>query len=112
MGIGMQIVYLGFPGSAAIEAEAGVQLLRLDRFAPELAGCHLAIELLRRAGSQPSYDVRLDLISDLHALKPLGHCEANDPQQAVRDAFDAAERELLSATAGERAGRTPGRSPH
>ena len=40
----MQIVYQGFTGSTAIEAEACVQLLRLHRFAPALAGCHLAIE--------------------------------------------------------------------
>lgn len=98
MGIGMQIVYLGFPGSTAIEAEAAVQLLRLHRFAPALAGCHLAIELLRRAGSAPTYDVRLDLISNLRTPRPVGHCESDDPQRALRAAFDAAERELQSAT--------------
>ncbi|TDV11372.1 hypothetical protein [Paraburkholderia caballeronis] len=100
MGIGMQIVYLGFAGSAAIEAEAGVQLLRLGRYGPALAGCHLAIELLRPRGGRPLYDVRLDLISDSHVLRPIGHCESDDPQQAVRDAFDAAEKELRLATAG------------
>ncbi|HTH60869.1 MAG TPA: hypothetical protein VL689_12025 [Paraburkholderia sp.] len=101
MGIGMQIVYLGFAGSTAIESEAAVQLLRLHRFAPALANCHLAIELLRRDGARPRYDVRLDLVSDVHVLKPLPHCEAEDPQRALRDAFDAAERELITATAGE-----------
>ena len=100
MGIGMQIVYLGFAGSAAIEAEAGVQLLRLGRYGPALAGCHLAIELLRPRGGRPLYGVRLDLISDSHVLRPIGHCESDDPQQAVRDAFDAAEKELRLATAG------------
>lgn len=96
----MQIVYQGFTGSTAIEAEACVQLLRLHRFAPALAGCHLAIERLRGNGSPPRYDVRLDLISHLHELKPIRHCEADDPRDALRDAFDAAERELLSATGG------------
>lgn len=105
MGIGMQIVYLGFPGSTAIEAEAAMQLLRLHRFAPALAGCHLAIELLRHAGRAPTYDVRLDLISNLRALRPVRHCESDDPQQALRAAFDAAERALQSATGAWREGR-------
>lgn len=99
MGLGMQIVYLGFTGSAAIEAEAGVQLLRLERFASMLSSCHLAIELLCAHGERRVYDVRLDLISPQHALKPIGRCESEDPQQAVRAAFDVAERELLAATA-------------
>lgn len=100
MGIGMQIVYLGFPGSTAIEAEAAVQLLRLYRFAPALSGCHLAIERLRGSDAARGYDVRLDLVSNLHALQPIAHCESSDPQQAVRHAFDAAERELIATTAG------------
>lgn len=100
MGLGMQIVYLGFPGSAALEAEAGVQLLRLERFSGVLAGCHLAIERMRHTqhGShQPAYDVRLDLVSASRELAPVGHCEGNDPVAAMRAAFDAAERQLGSA---------------
>ena len=44
MGVGMQIACLGFTGSAAIEAEAGAQLVRLERFRALIDGCHLAIE--------------------------------------------------------------------
>lgn len=96
MGLGMQIVYLGFAGSAAIEAEAGVQLLRLDRFSPMLLECHLAVEQLRVHGQPPTYDVRLDLISPSHEFHPLAHCESGDPGVAVRAAFDLAERTLLA----------------
>lgn len=94
MGLGMQIVYVGFPGSAAIEAEAGVQLLRLDRFTPMLSECLLAIELLHVNGHPPRYDVRLDLISQSHEIRPVPHCESDDPGAALRAAFDAAERDL------------------
>jgi hypothetical protein len=96
----MQIVYLGFPGSSALEAEAGVQLLRLERFSGVLAGCHLAIERmhpLQPGSRQPAYDVRLDLVSTSRELAPLGHCEDDDPVAAMRAAFDAAERQLGSA---------------
>lgn len=100
MGLGMQIVYLGFPGSSALEAEAGVQLLRLERFSAVLSGCHLAIERLHSSQpglSQPAYDVRLDLVSASRELAPLGHCEGHDPVAAMRAAFDVAERQLASA---------------
>ncbi|WP_321949556.1 hypothetical protein [Paraburkholderia sp. J10-1] len=100
MGLGMQIVYLGFAGSSALEAEAGVQLLRLERFSGVLAGCHLAIERMHsvQPGScRPAYDVRLDLVSTSRQLAPLGHCEGDDPVAAMRAAFDAAERQLGSA---------------
>ncbi|MEX3916330.1 hypothetical protein AB4Y43_08830 [Paraburkholderia sp. BR10872] len=102
MGLGMQIVYLGFPGSSALEAEAGVQLLRLERFSSVLSGCHLAIEQLHPlppGNRPPAYDVRLDLVSTSRELAPLGHCEGDDPIAAMRAAFDAAERRLGSDAA-------------
>jgi len=95
MGLGMQIVYLGFPGSSALEAEAAVQLLRLERFCGVLSACHLAIERLHPL--QPAYDVRLDLVSASRELAPLDHCENDDPVAAIRAAFDAAEHQLGSA---------------
>lgn len=105
MGLGMQIDYLGFGGSPAIEAEAGVQLLRLGRFNAVLSECHLAVELLRLHGRPPTYEVQLDLFSPLHERYPGGHGESEDPEAAVRAAFDAAERIL-------RAGGVPGDGAH
>ena len=93
MGIGMQIVYLGFPGEARIEAEAGVQLLRLMRFARRVSGCHLAIEVLHGPNGK-YYDARLDIVTPDKELIPLPHCSNADPEAAVRAAFDHAEREL------------------
>lgn len=93
MGIGMQIVYLGFPGAARIEAEAGVQLLRLMRFASQVSTCHLAIEALH--GPNGNYfDARLDIVTPQKELIPLPHCADKDAENAVRAAFDYAEREL------------------
>ena len=104
MGLGMQIVYLGFAGSSALEAEAGVQLLRLDRFSGMLSGCHLAIEQLSTGCRKAAYDVRLDLRSVSREFKLIAHCENEDPLAAVRAAFDVAERELCSAAIVNRAG--------
>jgi hypothetical protein len=113
MGLGMQIVYLGFAGSAAIEAEAGVQLLRLERYAGLLLACHLAIESMRGGGRLPTYDVRLDLVSASRELKPIGHCTNEDPIVAMHEAFDAAEQELLLAAASSsRPGNGSARCDH
>ncbi|MFP3563315.1 hypothetical protein [Paraburkholderia sp. SIMBA_030] len=106
MGVGMQIVYLGFAGTSQIEGEAATQLVRLERFSRSIAGCHLAIEAIRErpqggrtgvpvAGIRgPVFDARLDLIMHNGELVPIEHCLNADPNIAVRAAFDAAERKL------------------
>lgn len=43
MGIGMQITYIGFPGSASLESEAALQLLRLQTYAAYVSDCWLSI---------------------------------------------------------------------
>jgi hypothetical protein len=106
MGVGMQIVYLGFAGTSQIEGEAATQLVRLERFKRFIAGCHLAIEAIRErpggAGASapagdircPVFDARLDLIMRNGELVPIEHCLNADPSVAVRTAFDVAERKL------------------
>lgn len=110
MGIHMQIVYLGFAGSAQIESEAAAQLVRLERFGKAISGCHLAIEAvhapaldvasgaLRAAqgatASHLLFDARLDLVLHTGELIPLKHRQSADPDAAVRAVFDAAERLL------------------
>ena len=110
MGIGMQIVYLGFAGSAQNESEAAVQLVRLERFGKSISGCHLAIEAIHERavhetpdgrpaaqGTTPThrvFDARLDLVLRTGELVPLGHQQSADLDGAVRAAFDAAERLL------------------
>jgi hypothetical protein len=97
MGIGMQIVYLGFCGTARLEGEAAAQLVRLVRYSELLSNCHLAIEEIHSPSAKPTYDVRLDLITRARDLKPIEHCSSEDAEQAIRWAFDAAERELQAA---------------
>ncbi|WP_180727160.1 MULTISPECIES: hypothetical protein [Paraburkholderia] len=97
MGIGMQIVYLGCSATAALEAEAAMQLMRLQPFGASLSDCRLAIEALRLRSGKPLYDVRLDLVTAAHELKPIGRHAAESAEEAVRCAFDAAERALRTA---------------
>src|SRR3569832_551956 len=61
MGIDMQIVYLGFAGSAQIESEAAAQLVRLERFGRCISGCHLALEAIRERAGYEVPGVRRDV---------------------------------------------------
>ncbi|MBN3751881.1 hypothetical protein G3N95_02935 [Paraburkholderia sp. Tr-20389] len=97
MGIGMQIVYLGCSASASLEAEAAMQLVRLQRFGARLSNCRLAIEALCLRSGKPLYDVRLDLVTATQELEPIGRYAAESAEEAVRCAFDAAERALQTA---------------
>ncbi|AWV00224.1 hypothetical protein DM992_12260 [Burkholderia sp. JP2-270] len=101
MGIWMQIAYFGFAGSTQLEAEASIQLMRLEQFSKQLAGCHLAIEAMGASTRQPRYDVRLDLITRNGELRPVPHMAGADPMDALERAFDLAERQLGTAAATE-----------
>jgi hypothetical protein len=92
----MQIVYVGLPASAAIEAQAGVQLLRLGRFSAMPPECRLVVESLSSPGQAPRYRARLELIASQCAPDCAHQCESDDPDASVRSVFEAAERELAS----------------
>jgi hypothetical protein len=114
MGVGMQIVYLGFAGTSQIEAEAASHLLRLERFSQSISGCHLAIESIRAVPADcrtgvpagdllnPVFDARLDLIMRSGELVPVRHCQDADVNAAIRAAFDSAERQLERSPANSR----------
>jgi hypothetical protein len=106
MGVGMQIVYLGFAGTSQIEAEAASQLVRLERFSRSIAGCHLALEAVHApiegdgTGAlavemkRPVFDARLDLIMRNGDFVPIRHCRSADANEAIHAAFDSAEQQL------------------
>lgn len=94
MGIGMQIVYAGFGGSARVEAEACVQLLRLERMGARLAGCGLTIEA-REGGA--GYRVGLELTFEDGATRRLAPVVDEDAGEALRGVFDAAAEAMREA---------------
>jgi hypothetical protein len=94
MGIGMQVVFLGFPGSFILEAEAGAQLVRLERFGRKISGCNLTLQALPKRPGKLSYGAQLDLIALNGALVAMAQCANDDPLRAIEAAFDAAETEL------------------
>lgn len=96
MGLEMQIVYVGLPGSAAVEAQAGVQLLRLGRFNAVPSEYRLVVESLSSVEQAPRYRARLELMSSERVLDCAYEREDADLNAAVRAVFEAVERELAS----------------
>ena len=47
-GVGRQLCYLGFDGSAALETEAGIALVHLERAAKHIASCRLEIATIEQ----------------------------------------------------------------
>ncbi|RQR30857.1 metal ABC transporter ATPase [Burkholderia sp. Bp9143] len=101
MGVGMQIVCVGFAGSAALEAEAGVQLVRLERFRARLDDCRLAIEARATVDGGRTYDVCLELIMHDRAPATLPCSTGDDLNETMRRAFTQAEQALSAGHAGE-----------
>ncbi|SIT43539.1 conserved hypothetical protein [Paraburkholderia ribeironis] len=115
MGIDMQIVYCGVARTTQFESEAAAQLVRLERFGRSIAGCHLALEAIRErarsdiVGAQVAltdasaercfFHAHLDLVLRTGELVQIGHRRSLDPVEAVRRAFDAAERFLQGGAA-------------
>ncbi len=93
MGVGMQIAYLGFAGTVQIEGEAGAQLVRFARFSRRISNCRLVIEASVATG-RPLYEARLDLITRGDKCISIAHCSDEDPEAALRAAFDLAEQAL------------------
>jgi hypothetical protein len=94
MGIGMQVIFVGFARSSMIEAEASVQLIRLARFSCNISDCNLTIEAMLIRPGHGRYTARLDLlVRDGRLIKGLQTSDT-DPNRAVRAAFDAAETSL------------------
>ncbi|WP_250441663.1 hypothetical protein [Caballeronia sp. AZ1_KS37] len=94
MGLGMQIAYQGFAGNNDVEREAGIELVRLERAAQDIANCHLTIEAYRDASGDRRYDARLDLVTREFNLIPIERGSDKNVEMAVHQAFENAMRLL------------------
>lgn len=107
MELPMQITFRDMPHSAAIEASIRTRAERLERFAKHIIACRVAVEEPHRHQHQgKQYRVRIDLTvpgSELVVSRaPDQHHEHEDVYVAIRDAFDAAVRQLEEYTRRQR----------
>ncbi len=94
----VRITFRDIPPSDAIEARVRERVTKLEEFHGRITACKIAIEAAKRRHKATEYLVRIDLtlpgeelvVSHEHAdRKP-----ADDIYVAIRDSFDAMERQL------------------
>ncbi len=99
MQLPLQIAFHNVPHSEAIEKTIRAKAAKLDQFADHIMGCRVVVEMPHRHhvhGNQ--YQVRLDITVPGEEIvvnrEPPEHTEYRDVEVAIRDAFDAAGRQL------------------
>ncbi len=99
MQIPLQITFRGIPHSDAVEARIREKVSKLDRFHSHIMGCRVAVEAEHHRHHQGNqYHIRIDLTTPRKEL--IISREHHDKQAyediyvAIRDAFDAATRQL------------------
>jgi len=120
MQIPLQVSFRGMDPSDAVEARVRERAAKLDRFYDRIMGCRVVIESPHRRHHQGKlFHVRIDLTVPggefAVTREPAEHHAHEDVFVAVRDAFDALQRQLedfarrqrgdLKAHAGLPAGR-------
>jgi hypothetical protein len=99
VGIGMQIIYFGLTGTASLETEAALQLLRLQPYSASFSDCRLAIERVGKDSTNGVYEVRLEVTTQVNGLRRVGRCVRDSAEAAIRCAFNRAVRVLAVTTA-------------
>lgn len=99
MKLPLQITFHGLDPSDALEAAIRDHASRLDRFHDRIMGCRVLIEARHKHHHQGNlFRVRVDLTVPGRELvvtrDPAEHRAHEDPYVAIRDAFDAARRQL------------------
>ena len=99
MQLNPEITFRGFPHSDALEADIREKVDKLDRFFEHIMSCRVVVESGHKHHHKGNiYHVRVALTVPGRELvvsrDPKQHQAHQDPFVAVRDAFDAARRQL------------------
>jgi ribosomal subunit interface protein len=101
MQLNPEITFRGLEPTAAIESKVRARVQRFDRYYGRVMGCRVMIESRHRHHHKGKlYHVRIDLTVPGDELvvsrEPDGNHAHEDAYVAIRDAFDAMERQLES----------------
>jgi len=99
MQIPLQITFLGIPPSEAVEARIREKASKLDKFHSHIMSCRVAVEAEHHHHHQGNlYHIRIDITTPHKELIISREHHDNkaheDVYVAIRDAFDAATRQL------------------
>lgn len=99
----LQITFRDIPPSEAIEAKIRERAAKLDRFGERIMGCHVVVEAPHRHQKKGFlYNVSIDLTLPGREIvvnrEPSARTSHQDVYVAIRDAFNAAARQLEDVT--------------
>jgi ribosomal subunit interface protein len=99
MSLALQITFRGLDPSPALEATVREHVARLERFSDDITRCHVLVEAPHRRHHQGNlFRLRIDLAVPGREIvvgrDPAERQAHEDPYVAIRDAFDAARRQL------------------
>jgi ribosomal subunit interface protein len=90
----LQIIFHGMEVSAAVEEAARTKAAHLDRFASDIMGCRVVVDLLQKHQHHGRpFGVRIDLTLPGHELV-VDRVQHEDVYVALREAFDNMKRQL------------------
>ena len=90
----VQITFKDTPHSDAVETHIREKVAKLETFYPHIIGCHVTVELPHKHHHQgKQYNVRIDLQVPGNVLV-VNRDQHEDIYVALRDAFDAAKRQV------------------
>ena len=102
MQVPLQITVRDVRHSEALEARIREKAAKLDQFHPRIMSCRVTVEELHRHHSQGRhFQVRVDVrVPGREIVANRDHAE--DPYVALREAFDAAKRQLEELARAQR----------
>lgn len=114
MNLPLQITFRGTDPSAAMEAKIRERAARIERFAARITSCHVTVEAPHRHHQHGNlWHIHIDITVPGGELtvsrQPAAQHSHEDVFVAIRDAFDAAVRQLEDYTNRQRI-HHPGRS--
>jgi ribosomal subunit interface protein len=99
----LQVVFRGLERSDAVEEHVREKVAKLTRLHPQIMSCRVTIELPHKHHTQGKlFDVRIDLSVPGRELVVNREQGNEDMYMALRDAFDAAKRQLAAAAPEQR----------
>src|SRR4249920_598435 len=91
----LQITIHGMEHSAALDAHIREKAAKLEEFYPRMIGCHVTVEQAHRHHQQGTqFEVHIDVHVPGRGEVVVNRQHAEDVYVALRDAFDAAKRQL------------------
>jgi ribosomal subunit interface protein len=91
----LQITIHGMEHSPALDAHIRERAAKLEEFYPRMIGCHVTVEQPHRHHQQGAqYEVRIDVHVPGRGEVVVNRQHGADVYVALRDAFDAAKRQL------------------